>query len=83
MRFRYRNCLLGSAARVLGLLNALLLHPILDLILDMAAALLDTGLLMTMFRVEFPAARSTRLRWFLTGSAGMEIVLVIPMLRHA
>jgi hypothetical protein len=38
---------------------------------------------MTVFREELPAANSTRLLWFLSGSGGMAILLIIPMLKHA
>ena len=38
---------------------------------------------MTVFREELPAVNSTRLLWFLSGSGGMAILLVIPMFRHA
>lgn len=81
-RFRQRNRWIGSAALVLGLFNAFLLHPISDLMLAFATAFLGGGLLMTVFREELPAANSTRLLWFLAGSGGMAILLVIPMLRH-
>ena len=82
-RFRQRNRWIGSAALVLGLLNAFLLHPISDLTLAFATAFLGGGLLMTVFREELPAVNSTRLLWFLSGSGGMAILLVIPMFRHA
>jgi hypothetical protein len=35
------------------------------------------------FHEELPAANSTRLLWFLSGSGGMAILLIIPMLKHA
>ena len=82
-RFRQRNRWIGSAALVLGLLNACLLHPISDLMLAFASAFLGGGLMMTVFREELPAANSTRLLWFLAGSGGMAILLIVPMLRHA
>ena len=82
-RFRQRNRCIGSAALVLGLLNAFLLHPISDLTLAFATAFLGGGLLMTVFREELPAVNSTRLLWFLCGSGGMAILLVIPMFRYA
>ena len=82
-RFYQRNRWIGSAALVLGLLNAFLFHPISDLTLALATAFLGGGLLMTVFREELPAANSTRLLWFLSGSGGMAILLIIPMLKHA
>ena len=82
-RFRQRNRWIGSAALLLGLLNAFLFHPISDLTLALATAFLGGGLLMTVFREELPAANSTRLLWFLSGSGGMAILLIIPMLKHA
>ena len=82
-RFRHRNRWIGSAALLLGLLNAFLFHPISDLTLALATAFLGGGLLMTVFREELPAANSTRLLWFLSGSGGMAILLIIPMLKHA
>ncbi|MDB4653555.1 hypothetical protein OAE35_01485 [Synechococcus sp. AH-551-E02] len=82
-RFRQRNRWIGSAALVLGLLNACLLHPISDLILAFASAFLGGGLLMTVFCEELSAANSTYLLWFLAGSGGMAILLVVQMLRHA
>ena len=82
-RFRQRNRWIGSAALVLGMLNACLLHPISDLMLAFASAFLGGGLMMTVFREELPAANSTRLLWFLAGRCGMAILLVVPMLRHA
>ena len=51
--------------------------------LALATAFLGGGLLMTVFREEFPAANSTRLLWFPAGSGGMLILLIIPMLKHA
>ena len=51
--------------------------------LAFATAFLGGGLLMTVFREEFPAANSTRLLWFPAGSGGMAILLIIPMLNHA
>ena len=82
-RFRQRNRWIGSSALVLGLLNAYLLHPISVLMLAFASAFLGGGLLMSVFREEFPTANSTRLLWFLAGSGGMAILLIVPMLRHA
>ena len=82
-RFRQRNRWIGSAALLLGLLNAFLFHPISDLTLAFATAFLGGGLLMTVFREELPAANSTRLLWFLSGSGGMAMLLIIPMLKHA
>ncbi len=81
-RFRQRNRWISCDTLVLGLLNAFLLHPISDLILAFATAFLVWGLLMTVFCEELPAVSSTRLVWFLTGSGGMAILLVIPMFRH-
>ena len=82
-RFRERNRWIGSSAPVLDLLCACLLHPISDLMLAFASAFLGGGLLMTVFREELPAANSTRFLWFLAGSGGMAILLIVPMLRHA
>ena len=81
-RFRQCNRWIGSSALVLGLLHADLLHPISDLILAFASAFLGGSLVMTVFREELPAANSTRLLWFLVGSGGMVILLIVPMLRH-
>ena len=82
-RFLQRNRWIGSASLVLGLLNKFLLLPLSDLMLAFATAFLGGGLLMTVFREEFPAANSTRLLWFPAGSGGMVILLIIPMLKHA
>ena len=82
-RFRQRNRWIGSFALVLGLVNAYLLHPISELMLAFASAFLGGGLMMTVFREELPAANSTRLLWFLAGSGGMAILLIVSMLRHA
>ena len=38
---------------------------------------------MTVFCEEFPTANSARPLWFLAGSGGMVILLIIPMLKHA
>ena len=65
------------------LLNAFLLHPISDLMLAFASVLIGGGLLMTVFCEELSAANSTRLLWFMPGSGGMAIRLIIPMLKHA
>ena len=81
--FLQRNRWIGSASLVLGLLNKFLLLPLSDLMLAFATAFLGGGLLMTVFREEFPAANSTRLLWFPAGSGGMVILLIIPMLNHA
>ena len=82
-RFRQRNRWIGSSALVLGLVNAYLFHPISELMLAFASASLGGGLMMTVFREELPAANSTRLLWFLAGSGGMAILLIVSMLRHA
>ena len=82
-RFHQRNRLIGSSAHVLGLLNEYLLHLISDLMLAFASAFLGGSLLMTVFREELPAANSTRFLWFLAGSGGMPILVIVPTLRHA
>ena len=82
-RFRQRNRWIGSSALVLGLVNAYLLHPISDLMLAFASALIGGGLLITVMYEELYAANSTRLLWFMPGSSGMAIRLTIPMLKHA
>ena len=51
--------------------------------LAFASALIGGGLLMTVFCEELSAANSTHLLWFLAGSGGMAILLIVPMLRHA
>lgn len=82
-RFRRRSRWLGSGALAFGLLNSFFWHPISDLTLGLATAFLGGGLLMTVFREELPAASSARLIWFLSGSIGMGILLVIPLLSHS
>ena len=82
-RFLQRNRWIVGALLILGLLNKFLLLLISDLMLAFATAFLGGGLLMTVFREEFPAANSTRLLWFPAGSGGMVILLIIPMLNHA
>ena len=51
--------------------------------LAFATAFLGGRLLMTVFCEEFPTANSARPLWFLAGSGGMVILLIIPMLKHA
>ena len=60
-----------------------LFHQISELTLAFATAFLGIGSLTTVFREELTAVNSTRLVWFLSGSGGMAILLVIPMFRHA
>ena len=51
--------------------------------LAFASALIGDGLLMTVFCEELSAANSTRPLWFMPGSGGMVIRLIIPMMKHA
>ena len=81
-RFRRRNRWIGSAALVLGLLHALVFHPVDALTLAMATAFLGGGLLMAVFRDELPDARQARLPWLLAGCGGMGGLLLLQLLLH-
>ena len=81
-RFRRRNRWIGSAALVVGLLHALVFHPVDALTLAMATAFLGGGLLMAVFRDELPDARQARLPWLLVGCGGMGGLLLLQLLRH-
>ena len=80
--FRTRTRWLGIAALILGLLHAALLHPVADLHLAIATALLGGGLLMTVFREELPTVNRTRLGWFTAGILSMTSLLLLA-LTHA
>ena len=80
--FRRRNRWIGSAALVLGLLHALVFHPVDALTLAMATAFLGGGLLMAVFRDELPDARQARLPWLLAGCGGMGGLLLLQLLLH-
>ena len=82
-RFRRRNRWIGSAALVLGLLHALILHPVSALTLAMATAFLGGGLLMAVFRDELPDAGQVRLPWLLAGCSGMGALLLLQLFRHS
>ena len=77
-----RNRWIGGFAYALGLLNAFF-HQISELTQAFATAFLGIGSLTTVFREELTAVNRTRLVWFLSGSGGMAILLVIPMFRNA
>lgn len=81
-RFRRRNRWIGSAALVLGLLHALVLHPVDALTLAMATAFLGGGLLMAVFRDELPDPNQARLPWLLGGCGGMGLLLLLQLLGH-
>ena len=81
-RFRSFNRWLGSAALLLGLLHALVFHPVDALTLAMATAFLGGGLLMGVFREELPDANQARLPWLLAGCGGMGLLLLLQLLRH-
>ena len=80
--FRTRTRWLGTAALVLGLLHAALLHPVADLHLAIATAFLGGGLLMAVFREELPAVNRTRLGWLVAGTVSMASLLLLA-LTHA
>ena len=80
--FRTRTRWLGTAALVLGLLHAALLHPVADLNLAIATAFLGGGLLMAVFREELPAVNRTRLGWLVAGTVSMASLLLLA-LTHA
>ena len=77
--FQKRTRWLGTAALVLGLLHAALLHPVADLHLAIATAFLGGGLLMAVFREELPAVNRTRLGWFIAGSVSMTSLLLLAL----
>jgi len=80
--YRTRMRWVGTAALVLGLLHAALLHPVDDLHLAIATAFLGGGLLMAVFREELPAIDRARLGWFVAGTASMTSLLLLA-LTHA
>ena len=51
--------------------------------LAVATEILGGDFLITVSREELPAANSTYLLWFMAGSGGMTILLVVPMLSRA
>ena len=77
--FRTRTRWLGTAALVLGLLHAALLHPVADLHLAIATAFLGGGLLMAVFREELPAVNRTRLGWLVAGTISMTSLLLLAL----
>ena len=80
--YRTRMRWVGTAALVLGLLHAALLHPVDDLHLAIATAFLGGGLLMAVFREELPAIDRARLGWLVAGTASMTSLLLLT-LTHA
>ena len=66
-----------------GLFNVCLLHPTSDLMLAVAIEILGGDFLITVSREELHALNSTYLLWFMAGSGGMTILLVVPMLSRA
>jgi hypothetical protein len=80
--YRTRMRWVGTAALVLGLLHAALLHPVDDLHLAIATAFLGGGLLMAVFREELPAIDRARLGWLVAGTASMTSLLLLA-LTHA
>ena len=77
--FRTRTRWFGTAALVLGLLHAALLHPVADLHLAIATAFLGGGLLMAVFREELPAVNRTRLGWLVAGTVSMTSLLLLAL----
>ena len=80
--FRTRTRWFGTAALVLGLSHAALLHPVADLHLAIATAFLGGGLLMAVFREELPAVNRTRLGWLVAGTVSMASLMLLA-LTHA
>ena len=81
-RFRRRNRWIRSAALVLGLLHAYVIHPVDALTLATATAFLGGGLLMAVFRDELPYLQQARLPWLLAGCVGMGALLLLQLLLH-
>ena len=77
--FRTRTRWFGTAALVLGLMHAALLHPVADLHLAIATAFLGGGLLMAVFREELPTVNRTRLGWFVAGTVSMTSLLLLAL----
>ena len=77
--FRTRMRWIGTAALILGLLHAALLHPVADLHLAIATAFLGGGLLMAVFREELPTVNRTRLGWFVAGTLSMTSLLLLAV----
>jgi hypothetical protein len=77
--FRTHTRWFGTAALVLGLLHAALLHPVADLHLAIATAFLGGGLLMAVFREELPAVNRTRLGWLVAGTVSMTSLLLLAL----
>jgi hypothetical protein len=77
--FRTRTRWFGTAALVLGLMHAALLHPVADLHLAIATAFLGGGLLMAVFREELPAVNRTRLGWLVAGTVSMTSLLLLAL----
>ena len=77
--FRTRTRWFGTAALILGLLHAALLHPVADLHLAIATAFLGGGLLMAVFREELPTVNRTRLGWFVAGTLSMTSLLLLAV----
>lgn len=81
-RFRRLSRWIGSAALLMGLLHAYVLHPVDEITLATATAFLGGGLLMAVFRDELPEADQTRLPWLLAGSGVMGLLLILQLLGH-
>ena len=77
--FRTRTRWFGTAALVLGLMHAALLHPVADFHLAIATAFLGGGLLMALFREELPTVNRTRLGWFVAGTVSMTSLLLLAL----
>ena len=77
--FRTRMRWIGTAALILGLLHAALLHPVADLHLAIATAFLGGVLLMAVFREELPTVNRTRLGWFVAGTLSMTSLLLLAV----
>ena len=77
--FRTRTRWFGTAALVLGLMHAALLHPVADFHLAIATAFLGGGLLMAVFREDLPAINRTRLGWFVAGTVSMTSLLLLAL----
>ena len=77
--FRTRTRWFGTAALVLGLMHAALLHPVADFHLAIATAFLGGGLLIAVFREELPTVNRTRLGWFVAGTVSMTSLLLLAL----
>ena len=79
-QFRRRHRWIGTAALVLGLLHALVFHPLDAFTLATATAFLGGGLLMAVFREELPDLQQARLPWLLAGCGGMGGLLLLQLM---